>query len=261
MKASRVLSRLKSLGTEQTRKTYARHGVEGALGVLYSDFYKLAKEIKVDHDLAVELWDSGYFDARVVAGMVADPEKFNASTANAWMRQVTNKGLLVVLSDLFARSTVGRRQWPKWLKAKGEWTPATAWGMVGSMLRDGIAFTKTEARGLLATIEKDIHKSENRVKYSMNNALIALGTYVPGFEQEAVRVAKRIGQVEVDHGLTDCKTPLAAPYIRKAAAHHRAKLAKQAAAAKKKAAKTAKKKAAAKRKATAKTRRKAASAE
>ena len=257
------------MGTEQTRKTYARHGVEDALGVLYSDFYKLAKEIKVDHELAVELWESGYFDARVVAGMVADPEKFNASTANTWMRQVRNKGLLVVLSDLFAKSTVGRQQWPKWMKAKGEWIPATAWGMVGSMLRDGVTLTKKEARDLSSTIEKNIHKSANRVKYSMNNALIALGTYVPGFEQDAIRIARRIGQVEVDHGLTDCKTPLAAPYIRKAAAHHRAKLAQQAAVAKKKAAKKkAAKKAPAKnkaggntaKKAPARTRRKAAAA-
>ena len=45
---------------------------------------------------------------------------------------------------------------------------------------------------------------------------------------EQVRIAKRIGQVEVDHGLTNCQTPLAGPYIRKAAAHQRAKLQKAA---------------------------------
>ena len=47
MNAKRVISRLKSLGTEQTRKTYVRHGVEDAFGVLYSDFYKLAKQAAV----------------------------------------------------------------------------------------------------------------------------------------------------------------------------------------------------------------------
>ena len=61
----------------------------------------------------------------------------------------------------------------------------------------------------------------------MNTAMIAIGAYVPGMEKEAIRVAGRIGQVEVDHGLTHCKTPLAAPYIRKAAAHHRARLEKR----------------------------------
>jgi len=90
-----------------------------------------------------------------------------------------------------------------------------------------------DCRELLATIEATIHESKNRVKYSMNTAMIAMGSYVPGLEDEAVEVAERIGQVEVDHGLTSCKTPLAAPYIRKAAAHQRSKLAK---AAKKKAA-------------------------
>ena len=37
---------------------------------------------------------------------------------------------------------------------------------------------------------------------------------------------KLVKQIKVDHGLTSCQTPLATPYIRKAAAHHRARLAK-----------------------------------
>ena len=97
---------------------------------------------------------------------------------------------------------------------------------LGGYASEPDALTKAEARELLADIEKRIHSSPNRVKYSMNTAMIALGSYVPGLEAEAVKVAGRIGQVEVDHGLTSCQTPLAAPYIRKAAAHHRAKLAK-----------------------------------
>ena len=74
-----------------------------------------------------------------------------------------------------------------------------------------------EARDYLATIEERIHGSKNRVKYSMNTAMIALGAYVPEFEDEALRIAERIGQVEIDHGLTNCQTPLAGSYIRKAA--------------------------------------------
>ena len=88
------------------------------------------------------------------------------------------------------------------------------------------ALTEDDAREYLTTIEDRIHGSKNRVKYSMNTAMIALGAYLPSFEDEAVTVAERIGQVEVDHGDTACKTPLAAPYIKKAAAHQRAKLAK-----------------------------------
>ena len=39
----------------------------------------------------------------------------------------------------------------------------------------------------------------------------------------ATAAAKRIGKVDVDHGETGCKTPDAAPYIAKAAAHRKKK--------------------------------------
>lgn len=61
----------------------------------------------------------------------------------------------------------------------------------------------------------------------MNQALIGIGTYID--EKKALLCAKRIGEVEVDHGDTSCKTKQAAPAIVKAAARHREKLARQAA--------------------------------
>ena len=57
----------------------------------------------------------------------------------------------------------------------------------------------------------------------MNTALIAIGGGSDGMEREAVAVSDRVGKVEVDHGDTSCKTPLATPYIRKAASRRIAK--------------------------------------
>jgi hypothetical protein len=50
----------------------------------------------------------------------------------------------------------------------------------------------------------------------MNSALIAIGIRNPKLQKLALAVAKEIGEVEVDHGDTSCKTPDAAEYILKA---------------------------------------------
>jgi 3-methyladenine DNA glycosylase AlkD len=64
---------LEALGTEQARKTYKRHGIEGdVFGVSYANLEILRKKIKVDHDLAQKLWASGNHDARILATMFAD---------------------------------------------------------------------------------------------------------------------------------------------------------------------------------------------
>jgi len=66
---------------------------------------------------------------------------------------------------------------------------------------------------LLSTIETNIHQAKNRTRYSMNNALIAIGIRNPLLQKKATAAAKRIGTVHVDHGETGCKTPDAVSYI------------------------------------------------
>ena len=105
MNAKQALRELRSLGTAQNRKVYARHGVgEPTFGVSYAHLYKLQKKIGVDHEAAEGLWASGVHDARVLASLVADPERMNARKLQAWVKELDNYVLSDALSGLAARS-------------------------------------------------------------------------------------------------------------------------------------------------------------
>ena len=65
----------------------------------------------------------------------------------------------------------------------------------------------------LGFIEDHITGAANRVRHSMNGALIAIGCRSPEMRRAAERAAARIGKVVVDHGRTSCKTPAAIPYL------------------------------------------------
>lgn len=227
MDCAQALKQLKAFGSEQTFKTYRRHGAVGPLfGVKYGDLNKMVRQIKSDHALALQLWDSGILDARVLAGLIADPEQMTMAGLTNWMKDVDCHGLSVALSNVAQRSPVAKKMMAKWMKSRTELVASTSWLMLGGITRESPElFTKSEYKAFLKTIEKDIHQSKNRVKASMNSALIGIGTYID--EKAALAVAGRIGKVEVDHGDTSCKTPLAVPYIKKAAAKYRAKLAKK----------------------------------
>ena len=69
-----ILAELKKKGTEKTRATYARHGMrpDRVFGVSVADLKVIAKEIKGQQALALELYNTGYMDAMYLAGMVAD---------------------------------------------------------------------------------------------------------------------------------------------------------------------------------------------
>src|SRR5579863_8795596 len=99
MDLAETMKLLEAAGSEQTRKTYRRHGVSGPqFGVSYATIKPLAKKIKTDHTLAAQLWDTGNHDARILATMIADPKAATAKQIDQWAKALDN----YVLTDALA---------------------------------------------------------------------------------------------------------------------------------------------------------------
>jgi 3-methyladenine DNA glycosylase AlkD len=216
MNKTEAMEQLESLGTEQNRKVYAKHGVKGdQFGISYADLGKLKKKIGMDHELAEELWATGNHDARVLAAMIADPGRLTGHTLDAWVEDLDNYIVTEAFSKLASGSPDARQQMEKWVRAKGEWVGTAGWNVLThlSMRPGGLPDDFLDT--MIKQIETEIHGSKNRVKYAMNNALIAIGVSSSRLQKKAIEAAKRIGRVDVDHGETDCQTPDAAVYIQK----------------------------------------------
>lgn len=217
-----VLRELEALGTEQTRKTYRRHGVAGEqYGVPYAPLGKLAKRLKTDHALARELWASGNHDARILATMIADPGAMAGPQLDQWIRDVDNYVLADAFTGLASRTPVARKKMEKWTRSTHEWVGRIGWGLLARLAMADSTLTDGDYERYLEEIEKRIHGSKNRIRDAMNMAVIAIGLRSAAFEKKAVGAAKRIGKVEVDHGQTGCKTPDAVEYIGKANARQK----------------------------------------
>jgi len=214
-----LMQELKSLGTEQNRKTYKRHGVQDELyGVSYAHLGALKKKIKVDHELAQQLWKSAVHDARVLATMVADPAQ-GSSVVDDWAKDLSSYVITDALATFAAQTSPDPKKIEKWMKSKDEWIGCFGWSLFARLARTDGPFSDAALEQYLDTIERDIHQAKNRVKHSMNSAVISIGVRNEKLQKKALAAAARIGKVEVDHGDTDCKTPDAAAYIRKTAAH------------------------------------------
>jgi len=216
MNLQEALDTLKSLGTEQNRKTYRRHGAgEDVYGVSFAHLKDLKKKLRTDHDLAVALWESGNHDARMLAGMIADPRCLDAKTLDAWARGLRNYVETDALGGLAAKTPHARETMSRWIASDEEWIASAGWRILAQVAMNGDSLPDEYFERFLSTIERDIDESQNRVRHEMNNALIAIGIRNPALEEKALAAAARIGKVEVDHGETGCKTPEAAGYIRK----------------------------------------------
>ena len=218
MTTPEILSVLKKAGKPQTAAIYKHYGTgDNVFGTLTSEIGKLQKQIKVDHALALELWKSGNAEARMLAVQVADPQKVTKALAEKFLADGPVRFLGLYLAALIARSPIADKTMREWMKSPDEVTREMGYSILSARLRDDAdAIGDADAGKVIATIEKQIHKSPNWARYAMNNAIIALGVWRPKVRKDAVAAATRIGKVDVNHGDTNCKTPEAVSYIERA---------------------------------------------
>src|SRR5882762_7083354 len=84
----RVLAVLRRLGQKRNVEGMAQFGIvaKNVYGVAKQKIDELARRIGIDHALALELWNSGVHDARILAGMIDDPKKVTVAQMNLWVR-------------------------------------------------------------------------------------------------------------------------------------------------------------------------------
>jgi len=223
MDAREILATLKKLGKPQTAAIYRRHGSgDNVFGALTSEVDKLRKKVKIDHTLALELWKSGNAEARMMALQIADPAKLTRADADGFVKGGPVHFVSYYLAGLVARSPIAETTMRAWMKSRDECPREIGYGILAERLKsDPGSVSDRDAGKILATIEKEIHRSPNWARYAMNGALISIGVFKPALRGKAIETAKRIGKVVIDHGETNCRTPDAAPYIEKASKRKR----------------------------------------
>ncbi|MBM4344234.1 MAG: DNA alkylation repair protein [Deltaproteobacteria bacterium] len=219
------MAELEAAGTAQAVKTYRRHGVTGAcFGVSFATLKEMTKRIDVDHELALALWNSGNFDARNLAVKIVDPHRMDEADLDRWASEASQAiGCGTYVAGLAAEGPYGLSRARAWLASKDHAQVLVGWSLVGQLAARDESLPDAFFLERLAEIERGIHRAENAVRYGMNNALIGIGDRNPTLRDAALAAAGRIGRVEVDHGDTACKTPVAVASIAKAWAHAEAK--------------------------------------
>lgn len=216
-----IIAELKSKGKETTRRTYARHGVpeDRMSGVSIADLKVIARSIRGQQQLALDLFETGNIDAMYLAGMVADGSRMTKAQLQAWAKGAGGLRMIAEYSVPWVAVESGhaREMAMKWINSKDEHIASCGWSTYAGIVAttEDEALDLKEIKGLLDKVVREIGGAQNRVRYTMNGFVIAVGVYVRPLSVEAKAAAKQIGEVSVDMGDTACKVPLATAYIRK----------------------------------------------
>jgi 3-methyladenine DNA glycosylase AlkD len=214
-----IMRELEAAGSEQTRKTFARHGISIPMfGVKVADLKLIAKKIRGDQSLALQLYDTGNYDAMYLAGLVADGSLMSKKELEHWAKSTKCKVLCgYTVAWVATESRFVLELALKWIGAKSESIAVCGWSTYAGLvaIKPDEELDLDEIRTLLDRVAEEVHTAPNRVRYVMVQFVISVGGYVRPLLATAKKVAESIGTVSVDHENTDCKTPNATEYINK----------------------------------------------
>ena len=216
-----VMKELKELGTDQNKKIYLNHGADIELfGVSVANLKQVAKKLKNSHDIGMKLLYSKNADAIYLSQFVVDPTLLTMTDYENIL-QSTNYYMIIesTIAPLAARNPgIAFQCLYKWIDSKNHRYRQCAYFLLSIILGsyDNQLIDMDFISKRLIFVEKNIQKEENRVRYAMNNFVMAVGISLPLFTQTAIDVSMNAGEVFVDMGKTSCNVPVAHTYIKHA---------------------------------------------
>jgi len=221
MTKDEIMAWLEEHGSAQTRKVLMRHGAREPLyGVKISDLKKILKEHRNNMELAIALWDTGNSDAMYCAALIANHKEVSKEMLQKWIQQAYWYMLSeAAVAGLAAESAYGWELGLEWIASHHEMIAAAGWSTLSSWisLHDDRELDISAIKDHLQYITRTIHSAPNRVRYTMNNYIISVASYIRELHPIALKTAYTLGEVKVDMGETHCQAPYAPAYIEKIA--------------------------------------------
>ena len=172
----------------------------------------------MDYQLALDLYDTGNYDAMYLAGLIADDARMTKRDLQRWVSKAYGGCLAsTTVASVTAQGRYGWEMATKWIDSPKERVAAAGWATLSSLvaLVDDTELDLPALKRLLQRVEKTILKSPAIVRYEMNGFVISVGAYVKSLTDVAIRTGETIGPVTADLGKNACQIPYSPSYIRK----------------------------------------------
>jgi len=190
-----VLDTLKRQGSARYREGLARYGIDApkAFGVSMAKVQLLAKRLGRNHALAAALWDTGWYEARLLVAFVAEPERLTSSQMDRWCRDFDNWAVCDTLCfHLFDRTPHAFGKVAQWSKRRDEFVRRAAFALLASLAGHDKSARDDAFLKCLPLIEPGAEDERNFVKKSVSWALRGIGHRNLRLHAAALAVAQRL---------------------------------------------------------------------
>lgn len=219
MTLDEIMGRLGALGDEKVRRMNVRNGVgENQFGVKMGDIRALAKSIKANPELAQALWQTGNFEARLLAVLLMKPQSISADeleqmigsigyAPSAFMNHVADWLNSYVVKQHPEKEQLRR----KWMETSDVMSSRAGWSLTAERVAknpDGL-----DLSGLLDRIEKEMGSAPAPAQWTMNGCLAEIGIRFPEYRERAIGIGEKLGLYRDYPVSKGCTSPFAPIWI------------------------------------------------
>ncbi|MEI8273027.1 MAG: DNA alkylation repair protein [Paludibacter sp.] len=194
MIVSEVLTELKTLSNPAHFAQLERFGIENsnAFGIKIPDLRLFAKKIGKNHELALELWETGIHEARILASFIDDSKQVTEKQFDAWVRDFDSWDICDQCCSLLIQSPFAKDKIVSYSVANEEFVKRTAFVLICALVIYDKKAPNESFYPYFELMEREAWDERNFVRKAVNWALRQIGKRNEALRLKAIECAERI---------------------------------------------------------------------
>ena len=195
MDIEEIINKLKSMGNQKNVEGMARYGInpKNNLGISIYKLRPLAKEIGINHELSLRLWESGIHDARLLAVFIANPSQVTEKQMDSWAKDFDSWDVCdQACTSLFDLTPYANKKVFEWAKDDREFVKRGAFSIIAGLAVHDKKSGDEKFEKFLPIIKRESVDDRNYVKKAVNWALRNIGKRNANLNKKAIKIAGEI---------------------------------------------------------------------
>lgn len=210
MTFTQLLEEIKAMADPRALASWQRlnlHSKDEFLGTGMTKLKEKAKKLPKSHELAMECWRSNIYDAKMMACFIDEPQKIKDEEADEIIRNIDVWGL----GDQYVKNQLIKTPYKiekaeQWANDPHEYVRRAGYQLIQILAKEDDTLPESWFETYLVHIA-NLQNEKNFVKEMMAYALMTIGIRSKNLHQQALKIAREVGDIHVDYGDTSCQSP------------------------------------------------------
>ena len=197
--SNEILEKLKSKSRKDQLEGMARYGIkiDKRLGVSIPEIRKIAKDFGKNHETALDLWNTGFDDAKITAAMIDEPEKVTENQMDEWVKEIDSWDVCdQICMNLFDKTSYAWKKIIDWSKRDEEFVKRTAFSLLACLAWHDKNADDNKFIEYFPIIKRNSTDERNYVKKAVSWSLRHIGKRNLNLHKKALKLANEIKQID-----------------------------------------------------------------